>query len=414
MPHLSPQDWAVFAVFGLVYLGMFLGGLPKLKLDRSGVALLGAIAVIALREWSVEQAAAAVDLPTVVLLFAFMVVSAQLRLAGFYARAVQVVGRWPLSPRALLAAWIALSASLSAVFSNDVICLAMTPMVIYIARQRQLPVLPFLLALSCAANIGSAGTIIGNPQNMLIGSVLHIPFADYLYRVAVPVLLSLVLLWAWLSWACSGLWASAPASGRHVPMHPEASVYDPAQTFKGLLVAVLIMVAFIWTDWPRPVVALVGAAVLLLSRKLHSARAMGFVDWQLLILFNGLFIVNHALQQTGVAAQAVQWLQQQGVHIAQPGPLMALSVTMANVVSNVPSVMLLLPHLQGNAMAGSWLALVSTFAGNLLLVGSIANIIVADLAREEGIRLDWRTHARVGVPVTLLSLLCCVWLWPAI
>jgi Na+/H+ antiporter NhaD/arsenite permease-like protein len=176
-PALS---WAVVAVFAVVYLGMFLGGLPRLKLDRSGVALLGAIAVIAVTGMAVEEAARAVDLPTLVLLFAFMVLSAQMRLGGFYSAVTRRVGALPWSRPGLLAALIGVAAVLSAVFSNDVVCLAMTPVVVRIARQRGWAPVPLLVGLACAANIGSAATLIGNPQNMLIGSVLQLSFAHYL------------------------------------------------------------------------------------------------------------------------------------------------------------------------------------------------------------------------------------------
>jgi Na+/H+ antiporter NhaD/arsenite permease-like protein len=157
------------------------------------------------------------------------------------------------------------------------------------------------------------------------------------------------------------------------------------------------------------VAALAGAGVLLLSRRLHSAQVMGFVDWPLLLLFIGLFVVNHAFQSTGLSADAVAWLAGRGVHLSEPGTLLVAGVLLSNLVSNVPAVMLLLPHLQGQASATA-LALVSTFAGNLLLVGSIANLIVADLARKSGIHIDWKQHALVGIPVTL-GTLALVWAW---
>jgi len=138
---------------------------------------------------------------------------------------------------------------------------------------------------------------------------------------------------------------------------------------------------------------------------------LGFVDWELLVLFIGLFVVNHAFETTGLAAQAVGWLAAQGVHLAEPGPLFVAGLGLSNLVSNVPAVMLLLPHLSdpGGPDAATTLALVSTFAGNLLLVGSIANLIVVDLAKKSGIEIDWRDHARIGVPVTLATL-AIVWL----
>jgi Na+/H+ antiporter NhaD/arsenite permease-like protein len=141
---------------------------------------------------------------------------------------------------------------------------------------------------------------------------------------------------------------------------------------------------------------------------------MGFVDWQLLLLFIGLFVVNHAFEATGLASQAVGWLAARGLVLEQPGTLLVAGAALSNVVSNVPAVMLLLPHLHGAGHdAGVLLALASTFAGNLLLVGSIANLIVADLAGKAGTVIDWKRHAVIGVPVTLLSL-AVLWGWWAL
>ncbi|GAB4208076.1 MAG: hypothetical protein Fur0019_13410 [Tibeticola sp.] len=178
---------------------------------------------------------------------------------------------------------------------------------------------------------------------------------------------------------------------------------DRWQTLKGGAVALVLMVVFLLTDWPREVAALVGAGVLLLSRRFHSSQVMGAVDWELLVLFIGLFVVNHAFAGTGLPALAVGWLGHHGVHLNEAGPLFAAGVVLSNLVSNVPAVMLLLPHLSG-AEAATTLALVSTFAGNLLLLGSIANLIVADLARDAGVLIDWHAHLRIGASVTLISL----------
>ena len=420
--HHPATDWGIVAVFATVYLGMFLGGLPRLKLDRSGVALLGAIAVIALAGLPVEEAARAIDLPTIVLLFAFMVVSAQMRLGGFYAAATRRVGALPLSRNGLLAALIVVAGALSAVFSNDIVCLAMTPVVARLCLQRGLNPLPFLIGLACSANIGSAATLIGNPQNMLIGSVLQLPFAGYVRQALAPVVIGLVLLWAWLAF---GPGAGSPhppstGSGQAKPLPEgegvnspgvEEPVFDGWQTTKGLVVAGILLLIFLFTDWPRDVAALVGAGLLLLSRRLHSSHVMGLVDWPLLVLFMGLFVVNHAFESTGLAAHAVVWLGAQGVVLTDPGPLLVASAMLSNLVSNVPAVMLLLPHLGGSGeQAGVMLALATTFAGNLLLVGSIANLIVADLARQQGIVIDWKRHAVTGIPVTLATL-AVVWLW---
>jgi Na+/H+ antiporter NhaD/arsenite permease-like protein len=402
----AAADWAVVFIFGVVYLGMFLGGLPRLRLDRSGVALLGAIAVIAISGMGVVEAAEAVDLPTILLLFAFMVISAQMRLGGFYAAVTRRVGALPVPDPALLAALIAVAALLSAVFSNDVICLAMTPIVARLCLRRGTNPLPFLIGLACAANIGSAATLIGNPQNMLIGSVLRLDFADYARTAFVPVLISLGVLWGWLVCVPHAAVDPLPVIDRRSEDPP----FNLWQTVKGLAVAGALMGLFLFHDGPHEVMALLGAALLLLSRRLASAEFMKLVDWPLLILFMGLFVVNHAFEQTGLSAQAVAWLGERGVRLGDPGPLLVVGVALSNLVSNVPAVMLLLPHLAGEPGAGVMLALVTTFAGNLLLVGSIANLIVADLARQQGILIDWKRHAIVGLPVTLLSL-GVIWIW---
>jgi len=418
-PHLG-----VAVVFAVVYLGMILGGLPRLKLDRSGVALLGAIAMIGLGALTTEQAARAIDLPTILLLFSFMVLSAQMRLGGFYVAVAQRVAGLQVGRAGLLGALIATAALLSAVFSNDIVCLAMTPVVAQACLQRRLDPVPFLLALACAANIGSAATLIGNPQNMLIGAMLHLPFGAYLQAAWPPVLLSLLVLWLWLVFgpgqrdqshaAAAGSGAlpraepdtDAPAEG-YAPL--QTPRFDLWQTTKGLLVAAGLMGVFLLTDWPRDVAALVGAGVLLLSRRFHSSHVMGFVDWELLILFMGLFVVNHAFETTGLASVALAWLATHGFQLSDPLALVTATVTLSNLVSNVPAVMLLIGHVH-SMQDGVTLALVSTFAGNLLLVGSIANLIVVDLAQKSGVHIDWRAHLRVGLPVTALSVLIVV-LW---
>jgi Na+/H+ antiporter NhaD/arsenite permease-like protein len=412
-------DWGVVGVFALVYLGMFLGGLPRLKLNRPGVALLGAIAMMGLGVVSTEEAVRAVDWPTLMLLFAFMVLAAQMHLGGFFTAVVDRLGQRPMSQGRLLAALIAVAGALSAVFSNDVVCLAMAPLVARICVQRRLAPVPFLVGLACAANIGSAATLIGNPQNMLIGSVMQLDFGRYARLALGPVAASLVVLWAWLRFAPLGLAARAtpapsrgavePASGSPLPAGGLAMpAPDRWQMLKGWAVALALMAVFLATDWPREAAALVGAGILLLSRRFHSSQVMGLVDWELLVLFVGLFVVNHGFASTGLAAHALAQLAAHGVHIEQPGVLLVLALSLSNLVSNVPAVMLLLPHVGGEP-AAVLLALVSTLAGNLLLVGSIANLIVVDAAQALGIDIGWRDHARIGIPITLFSL-AIVWI----
>lgn len=403
----------VLSVFCIVYIGMIFGGLPFLQLDRSGIALLGAIALVGTEAVSLDEAARSIHLPTLILLFSFMVISAQMRLGGFYRWVTRTLAALPLSPPLLLAALTAVVGALSAVFSNDIVCLAIAPVLIDTCHARRLDTVPYLLALACAANVGSAATLIGNPQNILIGEMLQLSFAGYFVQAFGPVVLGLLATWMLIAWQSRGRWMSAaqdvsPRERREDDMAP----IDRWQTAKGLFIATMLLLVFLFVpSWPRDLAALTGAGVLLTSRKLHSNKMLGLVDWQLLVLFIGLFVVNHALQTTGIVTDALAHLAAAGVDLGQLAPLFAATVVLSNTVSNVPAVMLLLP-VASQPFAGDVLALVSTFSGNLLIVGSIANIIVVGAAARHGIHINWRQHARIGLPVTLATLsICAVSFW---
>lgn len=388
----------VIAIFIFVYLGMMLGRFPGLALDRTGIALLGAIALLAGKAVGVGEAWNAIDVPTLGLLFGLMVVSAQFRLAGAYTAIARRIAASPAGPQWLLALVIAASGVLSALLANDIVCLAFAPLIVEGFLRRGLDPRPHLLALACASNIGSAATLIGNPQNMLIGQTLGLSFAGYLLDGGVPAVLGLVLLWLWLR-KRAGAAAPAEFSAGEV----EAPVFNPWQAGKGLAILLVLVAAFIFSQVPREILALAAGGIILLSRRMHSRHMLGLVDWQLLVLFVGLFIVNHALQAAGHVEHGLAGMRSAGIDAAHPGWLFAVTVVLSNLVSNVPAVMLLLP-VAAHPAAGPILALASTLAGNLIIVGSIANIIVVEQAQRLGVRISWREHARVGIPVTLLTL----------
>jgi Na+/H+ antiporter NhaD/arsenite permease-like protein len=274
----------------------------------------------------------------------------------------------------------------------------MAPVVVEVCARRRLDPVPFLLALACAANVGSAATLIGNPQNMLIGQSLGLGFAGYLLDGGVPAALGLGVVFEVVRRRARGAWERA------LPVPAiDAPPFDLWQSAKGLLLLAALVVAFLAAPWPREVVALAAAGLLLCSRRMASRDILGLVDWHLLVLFIGLFVVNRALADSGAPARALASLAGAGVDLAQPVCLYAASAVLSNLVSNVPAVMLLLPA-AGHPLAGPALALASTLAGNLLVVGSIANLIVIDQARRLGVEIDWHGHARVGVPVTLATL----------
>jgi Na+/H+ antiporter NhaD/arsenite permease-like protein len=396
----------VNAAFILVYLGLILGGIPGLRIDRTGVAILGAILLLASGAVTEKEALLSIDLPTLALLFGLMVLAAQFQLGGFYAAATRRLGRIKDKPRFLLAVIIAFTGLLSSLLSNDVVCVAVTPPLLALCGQHRLNPIPHLLGLACAANIGSAATLIGNPQNILIGQSLDIPFTKYLLVASVPTLLGLALTWAVLVWQYRGQW-EGPATDFGAGDPP----FDLWQTLKGAAVLLVVVFVFIGGFWPRELVALAGGAFLFLSRKFHSRQILGIIDWSLLLLFICLFVVNDAFQSTGQASAAVAALKGAGIDLANPGVLFVVTPILSNVVSNVPAVMLLLPSAQ-TVEAGMIMALASTLAGNFIVVGSVANIIVVENARRAGVTISFWTHARTGIPITLASLaLAAGWLW---
>jgi Na+/H+ antiporter NhaD/arsenite permease-like protein len=191
----------------------------------------------------------------------------------------------------------------------------------------------------------------------------------------------------------------------------EAPPFNAWQTSKGLILLALLVAAFLVGPWPREVVALGVAGLLLASRHMASAAVLGLVDWHLLVLFAGLFVVNGAVQYCGLLDGMLEVLAGTGADVSHPAGLFLTAVLLSNVVSNVPAVMLLIPTAK-HPMAGPILALASTLAGNLFIVGSIANIIVVDQAQRLGVRITWLEHARAGVPVTAATLLiAALWLW---
>jgi len=221
-----------------------------------------------------------------------------------------------------------------------------------------------------------------------------------------PTVVGLGVVWGVICQRLQGRWRkSTPLPQITAP------TFNLWQTGKGLFVIVLLVLVFLATPWPHDVVALTAAGVLLTSRRMASRDILGLVDWQLLVLFVGLFVVNHALGVSGMLSHLAALVEARGIHLQQPAWLFTITVVLSNVISNVPAVMLLLP-MASHPFAGPILALASTLAGNLFLVGSIANIIVVDQAAKLGVRITWQEHVRVGIPVTLLTLtLAAGWLW---
>ncbi|WP_368904708.1 SLC13 family permease [Taklimakanibacter lacteus] len=394
-------------VFILVYLGMALGRVPGLAVDRTGVALLGLIVLLASGDLSLNEAAQAVDIPTLALLFALMILSAQFEQSGFYGLVAARVTHAARNPKTLLAILIIVTGILSAILTNDVIAFAFTPLICAGLLSQKLDPRPYLVALAGAANAGSALTLIGNPQNILIGQAGGLDFWRYLAIAAPPVLLSLAFVYG----AVLFTWRKALAAP--IAAQPvEPVTIDRFQTGKGLI-AIVVLIGLFLTPLPRELGALAVAGLLLLSKRLSSRDMIGAVDWHLLLLFACLFGVTAAFAKTGLAQEALQGLAALGILPERLSVMLPVTLASSNTIGNVPAVILilkLLPGLPEGVLAG--LALLSTFAGNLLLTGSMCNIIVAERAEAAGARLGFADFARSGIPMTLTSLAVTgLWLW---
>ncbi len=390
--------WTAALVFVPTYLVVAVGGVPGLRLDRTGAAVVGASFMIALGVVTPEQAYRFVDLGTIALLFGMMVMVANLRLAGFFRWAAAAMAKRVGSGHLLLAGLIAVSGVLSALFVNDTVCLALTPLVLELASELEVKPMPYLLALATASNLGSVATLTGNPQNMLIGVASAIPYRDFFFSLAPVALAGLALDFAVISVVYRGDLKKPFATQAHPNVHVHGFLMA-----KALAVAIGMLV-FFFLGTPVSEVALAGGALLLLTRRVNPAKVFGDVNWNLLVLFAGLFVVIGAARQAGLAERVFELLH---AHQAQsPVTLTVVTAVLSNLVSNVPAVMLftpLVPTLSDPHRAWLVLAMASTLAGNLTLLGSIANLIVAEGARHKS-PIGFVEYLKVGVPITLLSL----------
>ncbi|MFZ5572977.1 MAG: anion transporter [Thermodesulfobacteriota bacterium] len=390
-------------IFFLTYVGVALGRIPGLTIDRTGIALLGAIGMIVSGVVPVETAVQSIDVPTILLLYALMVISAQLRLGGFYTWTALRMTTFLRKPRLFLLYSMLISALLSAFLANDIICLAFTPVIATVLLNVGLNPLPFLLGLAVSSNIGSAATIIGNPQNMLIGQVGQLHFSDFLSWCGPPSLLALGAAYLLIAISYRGHFVTTPTA-EQLEGKSQWPAFNAWQSFKGLS-AIILLIFLFFTPIQRELSAIGLAGILLCSRKMKSRHMLELIDWHLITLFCALFIVNQGLAMANIPERLMTDLAGQGLNMHHPAMLTGLSALLSNIVSNVPAVMLLIQFLDpGNPLEWYVLAVSSTFAGNLFVIGSIANLIVIEQARNFGIEIGFQKHLVVGVPVTLMSL----------
>ncbi len=396
--HLIPI--VALAIFAAAYVGLSLGRLPPFRVDRTGVAIVGATAMVVTGVLDWNAAVAAVDAHTLVLLFGMMIVAAYLRLSGFF----RLVTTWAIrrmgTPVGVLAAVVGASGVLSALFVNDVICLVMAPLVIELTRRLGLPPVPYLIALATAANVGSVATLTGNPQNMLVGSFSAISYRGFLAREAPIALVGLgcVLAVVWLVYRRQ-LPSAIATEGVEAPV----AVHYPLM-IKTVAAVAVMLVAFL-AGVPIALVAIAGAAYTLLTRRVNPNKVYREIDWKLLVLFTGLFVLTGGAERAGLADEILASPLAAGLE--RPAVLTAVTAVLSNLVSNVPAVLLfkpLVPKLAEPTRAWLVVAMASTLSGNLTILGSVANLIVVEAARAAGIRIGFGEYCRVGVPLTLVTL----------
>src|SRR5438067_432967 len=337
-------------VFILVYLGMALGRVPGLAVDRTGVALLGLIALLASEDLTLNEAGRAVDMPMLALLFALMILSAQFENSGFYRWVAERVTHAAQSPRILLAVLVAATGFLAALFTNDVVVFALTPLVVAGLMAQNLDTRPYLVALAGAANAGSPATLIGNPQNILIGQAGGLPFWHYIAFALPPTILSLAAVYFAIVWPWRAVLKAAPAPPEPSLRH---GTIDKFQILRGAVAVVALVILFL-TYLPRELSALAVVGLLLLSRRMSSRDMIGAVDWHLLLLFTCLFGITAAFAKTGVAQDGLLWLTAHGLLPERLSVLAPLTLASSNTIGNVPAVILiikLIPHLSEGALA---------------------------------------------------------------
>ena len=396
------KEIVAVAIFCVTYLLICGRQFKILPLNRPAAALLGAVLMVACRVMTPTQAYHAVDYDTLVLLLGMMVIAAYLSLAGFFEWAADWILHRAKSPQSLLLLLVCVSGTLSALLVNDTICLMLTPLVVAIMVRGKLPLPPYLLALAMSANLGSAATLVGNPQNMIIGHLSQIPFLRFSLSLLPTVIAGLAIEYFILRFGFRKVLAAAVI---HRPEGPprKANRRLSILTFGVLALVFAGFVMGLNLSWT----ALAGGALLMVLARRDTHDVLKLVDFHLLLFFAALFIVVEGLGGTGLPDHIYQHLAPLFGTTAGPQAwnFAWFSVIGSNVFSNVPFVL----------VAGKWIhnfaqpelmwkvmALATTFAGNLTILGSVANIIVMECARQR-VEIGFWDYAKFGIPVTILT-----------
>jgi Na+/H+ antiporter NhaD/arsenite permease-like protein len=397
---------------GVIFIGSYLalavGRIPGLSIDRAGIALVGAGLMVASGALPLAEAYKAVDLDTITLLLGMMIVVASLRLSGFFALANGWAMAHARRPLILLGAVVATSGVFSAFLVNDAICLVLTPLVLELTLALGRQPVPYLLAVAMASNVGSTATITGNPQNIMIGSFSHIPYTKFALALGPVALVGLIVTVALVALFHRTEFAGAA----RLEAPPPKVDANRALVIRALL-ATLIMIALFFAGIVPAKAAIVIGGLLLLTRRVKSRRVYAEIDWSLLLMFAGLFIIVAGAQRALVGPDVIAAVGR--LHLDQVPVLSTVTAVLSNLVSNVPAVLMLKPFvaaLQDQDTAWLVIAMASTLAGNVTVLGSIANLIVVQRAAASGVTIGFWDYFRVGAPLTVITLaIGTLWLW---
>jgi Na+/H+ antiporter NhaD/arsenite permease-like protein len=399
---------AAAAIFVGSYLALAIGRIPGLSIDRAGIALVGAGLMVASGALPLEEAYQAIDFDTITLLLGMMIVVASLRLSGFFALAAAWVMAHARRPLILLGAVVATSGIFSAFLVNDAICLVLTPLVLELTLALGRRPVPYLLAVAMASNVGSTATITGNPQNIMIGSFSHISYAKFAATLGPVALAGLIVTVALIA-----LLHRAEFAGAAQLQAPPPKVNVNRVLMIRALLATLILIALFFAGVVPAKAAIIIGGLLLLTRRVKSRRVYAEIDWSLLLMFAGLFVIIAGAQHALLSPDIIDAVGR--FHLDQVPMLGAVTAVLSNLVSNVPAVLMLKPFvdaLKDHDTAWLVVAMASTLAGNFTVLGSIANLIVVQRAAGSGVTIGFWDYFRVGAPLTLITLaIGTLWLW---
>jgi Na+/H+ antiporter NhaD/arsenite permease-like protein len=396
------RELVATVIFGITYILISGRQLKILPLNRPAAALLGAVLMVSTGVMTPERAYRAVNYDTIVLLLGMMLVSAYLYLAHFFEWAADVVLEFSRTPGRLLLYLTLTSGILSALLVNDTICLMLTPLVIAVIQRGKLPLLPYLIALATSANIGSVATLVGNPQNMIIGHFSHIPFSQFSRALIPAAIVGLAINFIILRFGFRKALREAviEREPHSVPKLDRVLFAIVCVVFVSVFACFIAGLNLAWT-------ALAGAALVMVLARRDTHEVLKLVDWHLLVFFAALFVVVDGLSDTGMPEGIYRYLQPLfGTDpTAQTWNFTWFSVAGSNVFSNVPFVLVAgkwIAHFSEPQLMWKVLALATTFAGNLTIVGSVANMIVVESAREH-LEIGFWDYARFGIPITILT-----------